>query len=253
METVINDLIIEVTRRCNIRCDHCMRGDPVSLDMNLDYVSRLFDKINRIYTLTLTGGEPSLVPHIISGIFDLASQKNVSISHFYMVTNAKDISNDFINALLDAYMYCEGEEEELFCLDISLDIQHQDAIGYIPEENIKKLMALRFTHKRNENHDYSSSLGTIWEGRAAQFYSYTGRLPQISKVYYEEEYGELMIESLYLNCLGNILPDCDLSYKSQDNPEIIICNVKRKFSLLNSIKRYNKRIKDGKIENIKVA
>lgn len=251
MDITISNLSIEVTRRCNLRCDHCLRGDPISLDINLNYVSRLFQKINRIYCLTLTGGEPSLVPHIISDIFNLAAQNNISISNFYIATNGVKISNDFITALMDAYMYCDEIEDETICLEISSDIQHQEAIGYTPD--IKKLMALRFTNKRNENHNYANNPGTIWEGRAAQFYSYTGREPSISKVYYEDDNDELMIEQLYLNCLGNILPNCDLSYKSQNNPEIIICNVKRKFNLLNAVKRYNKRIENGDIMNIKVA
>lgn len=253
MEVVVGDLIIEVTRRCNIRCAHCLRGDSINLDIDMGYVSRLFDKVDRIYCLSLTGGEPSLVPHIISEIFSLAAQKGVSIGTFYIVTNAKDISDEFIRVLLDAYMYCDGDGDTGNCVDISCDIQHQDAMGYIPEENIRRLMALRFVSKRNEDHDYNGSPGTIWEGRAVKS-SYTGRLPEVRKVYYELEYGELMIEQLYLNCLGNILSDCDLSYEHQDNnPDIVICNVMRKFSLLNSIKRHNRRLEHIDLIDINVA
>ena len=28
-----DNIMIEVTRRCNLRCEHCMRGEPQNIDM----------------------------------------------------------------------------------------------------------------------------------------------------------------------------------------------------------------------------
>jgi hypothetical protein len=239
-----------------------MRGDPQDLDLDLSLASRLLDQVNRVGTLTITGGEPSLVPHIISGIFDLAAERNIEIGQFYIATNAKKVTREFIDVLFQAYLYCDSiEDDETICLEISSDIQHQESADGmdtpIPEENIKKLLAFQFAGKRNEGRNYQTDMSTLWEGRAQQFYS-RYRDASISKVYYEITKGEKLEidvnDTIYLNCLGDIVPDGDLSYKTQSDSDIIICNVKRKgFSLWNSILRFNKRCEDGDIYNIRVA
>lgn len=89
MKYQISECILEVTRRCNMCCDHCLRGDAQNSDLDLAHVKKLFSHIDSIDTLTLTGGEPSLVPEIIQGIADAARENNVNIERFYMATNGK--------------------------------------------------------------------------------------------------------------------------------------------------------------------
>lgn len=227
----VRDLMIEVTRRCNIACNHCLRGDAQNMDMDISLVDKLFNQIESISTIVFTGGEPSLVPHIISNIISLAKEKQIPISNFYIATNAVSITNEFIIAVLDAWLYCD--DNEISSVDISSDIQHQEAASIEDE----KLMAFKFVKKRNENHDYSKG-GVIREGRGIYFPH--ARAINLKPI---EFYDDDIDSNLYLNCLGNLLPECDLSYESQNNKEIIIGNVMRKnFSLLNSIKRYNNKL-----------
>ncbi len=256
MRHEIDSLTIEVTRKCNIQCDHCMRGDAQNLDMDTKYVSRLFEQVTSINQVVFTGGEPSLVPHIISDIFDIADNMGTDIESFYIATNAVQISTEFLDVLLKAYLHCSALDyidSETRLVDISSDMQHAEAsdIRYDErQENIKKLMAFRFVSKRNENTDYRED-GAIQEGRAAELIGWGrySREPSVGRVRIEDD----RISSLYLNSLGNVLEDGNLSFDSQDDSDIIICNVGRKnYSLLNSIKRYNKRIDDDEINSIKV-
>lgn len=225
----ILDLIIEITRRCNIACDHCLRGETQNIDMDISLIDKLFDQIESISTITFSGGEPSLVPHIISAIISLAKEKQIPISNFYIATNAVKITDEFIIALLNAWLYCD--DNEISSVDISSDIQH-----ITPSIEDEKLMAFKFVKKRDENHDFSIQ-GAIAEGRAL-YYPHATRIdPKPIEIY------DNQIETLYLNCLGNLLSECDLSYESQNNKDIIIGNVMRKnFSLSNSIKRYNNKL-----------
>ena len=39
-----------------------MRGEAENIDLDLKYVEKLFQHVKDINTLTLSGGEPSLVP-----------------------------------------------------------------------------------------------------------------------------------------------------------------------------------------------
>ncbi|MCS2761363.1 radical SAM protein [Bacteroides ovatus] len=59
-ELYIKNLCIEITRRCNMRCTHCMRGDAESVDIPLKHISNLLRHVRHIHHFNITGGEPSL-------------------------------------------------------------------------------------------------------------------------------------------------------------------------------------------------
>ena len=40
--------IFEVTRRCNLSCEHCLRGDAQNLDMTKETVDKVLDHIESI-------------------------------------------------------------------------------------------------------------------------------------------------------------------------------------------------------------
>lgn len=58
-----NSVFIEVTRRCNMCCAHCLRGDAESIDIQEKYIDAFLDSFETgayISSLTFTGGEISL-------------------------------------------------------------------------------------------------------------------------------------------------------------------------------------------------
>lgn len=61
MEMQINvyNLVIEVTRRCNMCCTHCLRGDAQDLDISDEVLETVARNIQPS-SVTFTGGEPSL-------------------------------------------------------------------------------------------------------------------------------------------------------------------------------------------------
>ena len=58
----VRSLAIETTRRCNMQCEHCMRGDAQNKDMSMETLDRLFRRLGRIIEIVPTGGEPALNP-----------------------------------------------------------------------------------------------------------------------------------------------------------------------------------------------
>ncbi len=215
----VRDLVIEVTRRCNMQCPHCARGEAQNLDINLEYVATLFEKIDIVSTLTITGGEPSLVPEIINAILDLAIKYGVEINGFYLVTNAKKITMEFVTVLIRLWDECADTfsfGDDFPFVQYSNDIYH-DFID-TQQEGFKLLRALRFVSPRNEkdNADYN----LIGEGRAIDNYTCNRDLTP-DKFLVEEYTDHWIIEdgSLYLNAKGNLIAGCDWSYESQDDPE----------------------------------
>ena len=61
----IYSLSIEITRQCNMCCIHCMRGDAENVNLDPNILNSFLKQVKDITTLTITGGEPSLVPEIM--------------------------------------------------------------------------------------------------------------------------------------------------------------------------------------------
>lgn len=246
----ISNVIIEVTRKCNMNCEHCLRGCAQNMDIEDSTIENLFKKVDSIGTLTVTGGEPSLVHEKINTIVKFAKKYNVNIDSFYMVTNGKEIKIEFIQAVISLYSICETKES--CTLTYSDDMFHEE----IEDENKNLLEALRFTVPRNDKTvNYNN---VIPEGRAednGMGWDSTKRL-KLSTFDIAMDYG-INEGEFYINCKGNILSLCDLSYDTQDIKSLIIGNINNpKLNIFNAVNRFNKKIEkmdseERFIDNIK--
>ena len=238
MSPQIRDLVIECTRRCNMDCLHCLRGDPENIDMNEKYIRKLFSMIGGIGSLTMSGGEPSLVPHIHTKIIEIAKEELDDISSYFMVTNGMQVSNEFIRALFEWHMYCENDDE-MNTVEISRDTMHD----YIDPDNIKKLKAFRFVEERSIDSDYGQGEYLVNEGRSIDNYPTTrNQTPESIEI---EEYGDVKtIETLlYLDCHGNLQTNCDISYDTMDEGKFSLGNIMDKeFDLIKAIETYNLKL-----------
>lgn len=80
-------IMFEVTRRCNLKCEHCLRGDAENVDMSKEVIDATLDNVELISFLKLTGGEPFLVPEIIEYLVDSIIQRDILIFAFSTVVN----------------------------------------------------------------------------------------------------------------------------------------------------------------------
>lgn len=228
--TPVDQLIIEITRKCNMACDHCLRGDPENVVIDPEYINEIMSQVSSIGMLTITGGEPSLHPEIILDIVEAARHYGVDISNFYMVTNAKKVTETFSHAVMKLYWYCS--DNDVSQLAISNDAYHD----ILDDDNVKMLQSFSFTTFKSENQEeYNNFL--IGEGRAVENY-YTTRIAETGS-YEVDEWG-ISGDEIYLNALGNLVSNCNLSYETQDNDkEFFIGDVKEEnFNLLESVKKY---------------
>lgn len=232
------NLIIETTRRCNMNCCHCLRGESQYLDMDLKHVKALFKHTEYIDSITLSGGEPSLVPHILTDIIDIARDNDTEIISFYMATNGKEVSEKFIRALFEWWLFCKDSDfDNLNCVEISSDIFHEK----IDINNINKLMAFRFVNTRDVNSNYNNGKQLIWEGRTTKNF-FSTRVIDPMPIEIDDN---LIQGELYLDCLGNIHSTCDLSYKTMEEGEFCIGNIsENNFNLIEAIKSYNLKLEE---------
>lgn len=145
-------LALEVTRRCNMCCAHCLRGDSQDKDMPEKIVDAAFDRVQHISELLLTGGEPSLNTPILRYIAKEIRARHIDVDGIFIATNGKIVTNDFLLALIDLYSACNAEEA-WSCLALSQDAFHEE----IPAENVAKLKAFRFFSEDAKKVDFTKT------------------------------------------------------------------------------------------------
>ena len=211
----IYSLSIEITRQCNMCCIHCMRGDAENVNLDPNILNSFLKQVKDITTLTITGGEPSLVPEIMIKLLRKFQKYKVDVGNIYIVTNGKKITNKFITACIEWYLYCYDNEISAVCT--SKDMFHEP----VWPDNIKKLEALSFFNNRDKNTDFTKT-HVLNIGRAK-----TLHLPNVTKndkPYFEEIECETIDEHTIEVCSGNItvttngdiLSQCDYAYNETD-------------------------------------
>ena len=127
-----------LTQKCNLKCEHCLRGDGKAVDISDQTLNNFFKNFKEIGNLCLGGGEPSLLPERVNKTLEIIKQNNVIIHNINVTSNGLDYSEEFAEALLkfrDYVKYCRQNQdnkldlEEIgFELRISLDDFHLMAI-----------------------------------------------------------------------------------------------------------------------------
>lgn len=209
MKLYVDQLVIEVTRKCNIQCGHCLRGDAECVNIKMKYVDALFSQISSIGSITFTGGEPQLVPGIIDKIRYSAIIHNIDVGNFYCVTNGVKNSKKFKDVMISWWNFCN--DNEISGVDLSNDIWHDEATDYTTNTNY--IEDLEFFHKRMRTRQSRDAI--INEGRA-KFYGNRNNEPDnFCKILYDEDQITITEGTLYLNALGKIINGCNWSYMSQ--------------------------------------
>lgn len=210
----VNTLILEVTRRCNMCCPHCLRGDAQDLDISFDTI----DKVLKLQdgpagSVTFTGGEPTLNLKAIEYYFKEAEKQGKLPYAFYVVTNGKTNQEELATLLLR--WYPKMEEKEFCGVALSVDEYHDNEED--PEYSILK--GLSFYDNSKENYDLWKNL--INEGRA--YDNGMGvRNPRPEAIPYGlEEEDSSDIDELYIAANGNIFGDCDCSFERVDEEAVL--------------------------------
>lgn len=235
MDITLGNLAIEVTRRCNMNCAHCLRGNAQNMDIDYSYIDKLLENVSTINYITFTGGEPSLNVAAIDYTLKKCQEKNISVGGFYIVTNAKQNTIELAIAALKWYAFVDSFDREYTCgITVSQDMFHD----YIDDSNIDVLEGLAFFSKDDKKTDFNSAT-LINEGRAKELSSVAFSKRELPEKYLEIDMGNgvITIESMiYLSANGDIRTDCDTAY---DNDDYTIGNLNSS-SLIDIIDTYQK-------------
>ena len=201
----LNNVIIELTRKCNMACSHCLRGDAQNIDIKKEYITNLLENIKYISIVSFSGGEPSLNIGAIKYFIEEAKRLNVDVGNFYIATNGKKITDEFILTIIELHLFCS--ENEISVVEGSNDYYHiEDS-----KQNYNKLKCLSFFKLRDEKDGEKRFM--INEGRYKENYG-DGRELTIYQLTIEDNRVD---GEFYLNVNGDIIRSCNLSYENQEH------------------------------------
>ncbi len=192
----IGNLWLEVTRRCNMSCPHCCRGEAQDINMDCMALLGLLEQVSSVGMLGFTGGEPTLVPDKMLEILRMFKNLNTPVSTLEMVTNGKELTAHFIYAWAAWLDYCNYPDNAQ--VYISIDQFHEEIDVRHYEDMLNCEVTLR-------------GLDQVFAEGRKQFDT---TLPKIEIQQIKIENNSI-IDPIYLNCIGDLLPGVDWSYNSQ--------------------------------------
>lgn len=204
----IQDLILEITRKCNMACDHCLRGDAQNMDMTKEIIDEVLKHCGFIGTVVFTGGEPSLNVPLIRYFFKQAEKQGKLPGSFYVVTNGKENQYELAAELLK--WYPKMEDKELCGVSLSIDPYHEPQNGYLNEMEYVRSLSFYSNEKEIPASECYPEKHIIAEGRAANWGENKRKLNE--SIIFEDD----RIEMLYVSANGNLIGDCDFSYDHID-------------------------------------
>ena len=216
------DVVIELTRWCNMSCPHCMRGDRSKFRIKKDTITKFLDNFTRIDTLVFTGGEPSLAIDLMEFTLQYCRYHGIEVGSFWMATNGTNPTKKFFEIFREWLDYCDDNEGS--GLRVSIDEYHDgiDGIWKFREftEETKWSYPAFCLEERGapDNHSY-----LISAGRAVMNYP-AGRSIEHSislidwEIKDEERFPGHIEAAIQLSAKGVILSTCDISFEEEDYP-----------------------------------
>ena len=114
----IDRLYLEVTRMCNLECEHCLRGDEEKEFMSPETIVNTLKGVKKIRKLLITGGEPLLAIRQIRLIVELIKKENIQVDSILLITNSTIMSENVLAVLREL-----ASVSQLF-LKLSFDMFH---------------------------------------------------------------------------------------------------------------------------------
>lgn len=209
-------------------CNHCLRGNAQNVHIKTEYIETYLKQFENIDTLVITGGEPSMNVPAIRFILETLKKYDIEVYRFYIATNGSktSMSKKFIDVCMDLYNYQQSKSNDgefMPIVELSDDYYHDKELydEVIRTLDVYKFFGLKFADRK---------VYTLVKQGRSEFVK-TGRELTVYPIYIEDE--NIIEGDIYLNALGYIVTDCDMSYKTQKKN--FVCHVNDLGSYLHNL------------------
>lgn len=238
----VDSLWIEVTRKCNLACKHCFRGESETLDLNDENIDRLFELVKRINCLFITGGEPSMNTHGVNKIVENIKEKKIKVGFIFVITNGRTPNiAEFLKALEELQKLCDYPERSVVMVSVDQYHGFKDAENNIADgaRLLKRLRKITSLKLQQQSAVIVAPIKKV--GRAA---ANDLKAVKFITAAYPVFIHEDKIKQLYLTAKGDLGTFQEFTFKDEDIEKNQICNiseVETGIELINKIKVYNNR------------
>lgn len=120
----VSSLCVEITRKCNKRCAHCMKGESQSISMSKGIIDKLFEDIDDCKTICFEGGEVLLEIELLDYFIEKIIKHNWNTEDIQLTTNGIILDS----RIVDIYdKFCKSRENRFALLRFSDDVFHDKA------------------------------------------------------------------------------------------------------------------------------
>lgn len=230
-------LFIDITRKCNRNCIHCMNGEPEDQSISNETIDALLDQTSYIWDLYIAGGEPLLALDRIRYILDGIRERGIVVEKFRVVTNGTIRSEEYCDLFHEFKEYTIRKNAKTM---ISNDPFHNQVQSSITADYYK-------------DHDCNPELaGNDWVMRVGNAVEHWEEIQKKAKnplyrvnlvyrdpiTYRVPYYRNNINHNIFVTDIGNVYVSDMFTYKEDDTNNYRICNVND--NILESIKAWNK-------------
>ena len=235
----LENLIIEVTRRCNLSCAHCLRGAQQRMNINREHIEQLLSNVCYIGNITFTGGEPTLYLKGIEDTLDVIDKNGITVNSFYIATNgcfSRKVRTKLMELIVRMNDIAYNMDDiPTITIDLSNEIYHYEEIvgkdlGNLLDDNVKFLSILKGFGSKYRKTSVSMKLNDVTyyrpyslisEGRAVKLNTKCEKtiVRDAMANPYEVEVNDSylrVIDETYLAANGNVIFGCNYSFKRID-------------------------------------
>ena len=112
---------IEITRKCNKKCKHCMKGESQNISISKNIIDKLFLDVEDCNEIQLFGGEPLLEIDIIDYLVDKIIESNWNVTAIQLTTNGTIQDSKICDVFKK---FCNSRQDRFTLLRISDDTFH---------------------------------------------------------------------------------------------------------------------------------
>lgn len=219
----VSTLTIELTRKCNFSCGHCLRGDAQSKNFDVKHLRKFIidNCVDQINELVLTGGEPLLVPDIIREIVQEIQWRGINIGHYYIATNGSVFNEDSLDAILKLHNVCY--DQDMSYIEVSNSIWHKEDKNYVGAMDLDDIQR-KIGNEAIDRLPFGCYFSSLEIGERREL-GYGDRILAVgrAKDFGSEAEYDMQPNMTYLNVNGDIILDCcDASYENQEDMKVQI-------------------------------
>ncbi len=264
MKIAFNHLVVEITRKCQLQCGHCLRGDAQNINIGNTIITTLLNKTSDIEHLAFTGGEPTLNIEGMKFFLDTMIKNDIHLSKLTIVTNGVLLSEQFIELLKGYYDWIKKSNspyKKYIHLEVSDDKYHQGvdvekAVNFY-NEHLKDYSNIKITTRK------VADINIKPLGRAKKLFTdtYQNEIYELQNIQRKTKIEVLtknnktfcpgrkfeevkdnearILCPLVLTAKGDLIQPRDIEYIEEDKPQNKICNVEEDIDILWWIRYYN--------------